>query len=175
VLRRLERAYGRDGIPALIVENAAIPAIETEANTILGELGTPYTVQLRTQRATAKGDLREALDIVVADGTGEAAYEDFSGGERTRINLALRLALSRLLAHRRGAEVGLLVLDEPDYLDDEGMERLIGVLRRLEHDFGRVYLISHVPVLREAFDQVLQVEKVDGRSRLAGVREAVAA
>jgi DNA repair exonuclease SbcCD ATPase subunit len=43
-------------------------------------------------------------------------------------------------------------------------------------DFDRVMLISHVPALREAFDQVIHVERADGGwSRLAEDREPVAA
>jgi hypothetical protein len=52
-LKLAEKAYGRDGIPALIVENAAIPQLELEANRILGELGGATAgcrVELRTQR-----------------------------------------------------------------------------------------------------------------------------
>jgi DNA repair exonuclease SbcCD ATPase subunit len=46
--------------------------------------------------------------VVVIDPDGnEADYADgCSGGEQTRIGLALRIALARLLAHRRGADSG---------------------------------------------------------------------
>jgi exonuclease SbcC len=168
-----ERAYGRDGIPTMIVENAAIPQIELEANRILNELGTSFTVELRTQRELKTGGVAESLDIVVLGPAGGArAYETFSGGERTRLNLALRIALARLLAHRRGAEVRVLVVDEPEFLDEPGVARLAEVLRGLSADFERVILISHQPALREAFDEVLVVEKHDGISTIAGVPEA---
>jgi exonuclease SbcC len=167
-----ERAYGRDGIPTMIVENAAIPQIELEANRILAELGTSFTVELRTQRELKTGGVAESLDIVVVGPGGVArAYETFSGGERTRLNLALRIALARLLAHRRGAEVRVLVVDEPEFLDEPGVARLAEVLRGLSSDFERVFLISHQPALREAFDEVLTVEKHDGVSTLAGMAE----
>jgi DNA repair exonuclease SbcCD ATPase subunit len=124
--------------PALIVENAAIPQIETEANRILDELGTSYRVELRTQRALKTSEtLRETLDILIHADAGERPYETFSGGERTRLNLALRIALARLLAHRRGAESRLLVIDEPEYLDEAGVARLAEVLRGLAGDFDR--------------------------------------
>ncbi|MGH2798335.1 MAG: AAA family ATPase, partial [Thermoleophilaceae bacterium] len=55
VLEKLERAYSRDGIPALIVENAAIPQIENEASRILTEFGLPWRVELRTQKALKSG------------------------------------------------------------------------------------------------------------------------
>jgi exonuclease SbcC len=169
LLANLERAYGRDGIPALIVENSAIPQIEVEASRILGELGTSYRVELRTERALKSGEgTRDTLDVIVIGDAGERPYETFSGGERTRINLALRIALARLLAHRRGAESRLLAIDEPEYLDEPGTAKLADVLRGLAQsgDFERVYLVSHVPGLRDAFDQTITVVKDGNRSRI---------
>jgi DNA repair protein SbcC/Rad50 len=170
-----ERAYGRDGIPALILENAAIPQIELEASRILSELGTSFTVELRTQRELKGGGLAEALDIVVCSEGAERPLETFSGGERSRIVVALRIALARLLAHRRGAEVRMLVLDEVEYLDEPGMAALVSVLQGLVADFERVIVVSHVPALRDAFDNVIEVVKgEDGRSRIEGAVEAEA-
>lgn len=168
-LATLARAYGRDGIPSLIIANAAIPAIETEAARILAELGTAYRIELRTERALASGGTADALDVIVQTDAGERPYETFSGGERTRLNLALRIALARLLAHRRGAESRLLAIDEPEYLDGPGTAALAGVLKGLAGDFERVYLISHVPDLRDAFDATVEVVKGDdGLSRIGG-------
>lgn len=165
----LEKAYGRDGVPALVIENSAIPYIETEAARILAALGgstAACTIELRTQAALKTGDgLRDTLDVIIVGDQGARAYETFSGGERTRINLALRIALARLLAHRRGAESRLLAIDEPEFLDEAGTAALVDVLRGLQSDFDRVYLISHVPALRDSFDEVISVVKDDsGRS-----------
>lgn len=157
LLKLAERAYGRDGVPALILEAAALPQLEAEANRIIGELGRGYRFELRSQRATQAGTVQEALDIIVQTEQGEAAYEDFSGGERTRLDLALRIALARLLAARRGADIRLLAIDEPAYLDAEGFERLASVLRGLSQEFESVLVVSHVSELRDAFDQALVV------------------
>ena len=151
-----ERAYGRDGVPALIIENA-VPHLEAEANRIVRDLGRDYRFELRTQRETQTGSTKEVLDIIVATPTGEAAYEDFSGGERTRLDLALRIALARLLAARRAADVKVLAIDEPAFLDDEGLDQLAGVLRGLVSEFETILVVSHVDALRGAFDRTLTV------------------
>lgn len=156
-LRLAERAFGRDGIPALILETSAIPHLEAEANRIVAELGREYRFELRTQRETGAGTTKEVLDIVVHTGTGEALYEDFSGGERARLDLALRIALARLLAARRGSDVRLLAIDEPAFLDDEGFAALAGVLRDLEGEFETILVVSHVEALRDAFDSAIVV------------------
>lgn len=162
----LERAYGRDGIPAMIVENAAVPSIETTADRILTELGVPYRVELRTERALAGGRTTDALDVIVKTDAGERPYETFSGGERTRINLALRIGLARLLAHRRGAESRLLAIDEPEYLDEAGTAALARVLDTLTGDFAKVYLISHVPELRDVVPTSLEIVRPADRSEV---------
>jgi DNA repair protein SbcC/Rad50 len=177
LLTALERAYGPNGIPAFIVENTAIPSIETEACRILLDLGTEYQVELHTQRETKSGSVADALDIVVYDGTRARPYEGFSGGEKTRIELALRIALAHLLANRRGAESRVLVIDEPDGLDSAGMAALAEVLRRLHADglFEKILLVSHVAELRDAFEASIHVVCENGVSRVYGAREMVTA
>lgn len=180
LLRLAARAYHRDGVPALIVENAAIPQIEREANRILGELADGVRVELRTLREKRDGGLADTLDVVIVTGDGARPYETFSGGERTRLNLALRIGLARLLAHRRGAESRILCVDEPEFLDEQGAARLADVLRGLTADFDRVILVSHLPALASSFDRALVVSKDGDRSRVeptaaAAASEAVAA
>jgi exonuclease SbcC len=166
-LALLEAAFGRDGIPAMITETVAIPQIEADANRILAELGTSFTVEVRTQRDLKGGGQADALDIVVDTPTGPSAYEDFSGGERTRVNLALRIALARLLARRGGASVSILAVDEPDGLDESGMQRLADVLKAAAEDFEHVLLVSHVPTLADAFDRVIEVQRDGDTSVIA--------
>lgn len=180
LLKLAERAYGRDGIPVLLVESV-IPQIEAEANRILEQMptsdGVVFTVELRTQRAlkTDADKVRETLDILVSDPDGERAYETFSGGERARLNIALRIALARLLAHRRGAESRLLAIDELEYLDLQGQEHLVDVVKGVAADFDKVIIVSHSPNVRDSFDHTIEIEKRDGVSRVVGDREQVAA
>lgn len=166
----VERACGRDGIPALLIENRAIPYIESVATEILHDLGTSFRVELRTQAALKSGEgLRDTLEVVVIDPDGNEAdfAEGTSGGEQTRIGLALRIALARLLANRRGAESRLLALDEPSYLDAAGMTALLRVLRGLQDEFSQILLVSHVPELRDSLDEAIVVVKDGGRSRIS--------
>lgn len=167
-LATLEEACGRDGVPAWLVEQKAIPQIEAGATRLLEQLGGPVTrVELRTERMLAAGGTAEALDIICITDGGERDYATFSGGEKTRVNLALRISLARLLAHRRGAESRILAIDEPEFLDLAGTERLVQILRDdVGNDFDRVMLVSHVPALRDAFDTVIAVRNTDGLSEV---------
>lgn len=170
-LALLEQAYGPNGIPLLILENVAVPAIEQHANEILARLALDYRVEIRTQTEKADGGLRDALDVIVTTGHGEAAFEQLSGSEKTRVAVALRVGLARLLAARRGADCRMLALDEPEGLDATVRPMLVDVLRDLEaaRVFDQVLLVSHENDLRDAFDQTIQVERGEnGWSHIAG-------
>jgi len=69
-------------------------------------------VRIETQRESNKGEIIETLDISISDELGRRSYEMYSGGEAFRINLALRIALSKLLARRAGAPLATLIIDE---------------------------------------------------------------
>jgi exonuclease SbcC len=101
----------------------------------------------------------------VCDSTGERSDASFSGGERTRINLALRIGLARLIASRKGSDMRVLALDEPEFLDVEGLRRLPQVLRSLT-EFDTVLLISHDETLSDQFDQTVTVVRDGDRSEV---------
>ena len=159
VLARLEQAFGRDGIPAWIVESQALPQIETEANRILTRLGGAISrVELRTERETKTGKVNEALDIVCFTDDGERALETFSGGEQSRAEIALALGLVDVLQSRRDADLRYLALDEPSGLDGQGTAALAELLQ--ERAAGTVVMVaSHDPNLRDQFDQAIVVER----------------
>ena len=126
-LKTLERAFGKDGIPALLIEQA-LPDIQNHANEVLDRLTSGgMSISFETQREfkdRKREDRRETLDILIRDSAGERAYELFSGGEAFRVNFAIRLALSRVLAHRAGARLQTLVIDEGfGSQDAEGRQR----------------------------------------------------
>jgi exonuclease SbcC len=84
----------------------------------------------------------------------------FSGGEAFRINLALRVALSRMLAHRAGAPLQTLILDEGfGTQDPRGREAISDSLTAIADDFALVLVITHVEELKDAFPTRIEVTK----------------
>ncbi|HSJ59166.1 MAG TPA: SMC family ATPase, partial [Anaerolineae bacterium] len=125
----LRQAFGKKGIQAMIIETA-IPEIEYEANRLLARMtdGRMH-VRIETQRELVSGDTAETLDIKIADELGTRAYELFSGGEAFRVNFAIRIALSKLLARRAGAQLQMLVVDEGFGTQDaDGRARLVDAI-----------------------------------------------
>jgi exonuclease SbcC len=141
-----------------------------ELDRALGELRTELNQQLRPdlrERASlflqelTRGrydDLElneEYVATVVEDGEAKPVI---SGGEEDVVHLALRLAISQMIADRAGQPLSLLVLDEIfGSLDEERRQAVVDLLRAVADRFPQVIVISHIEALRDAFDRVVRV------------------
>ncbi len=157
----LRTAFGKHGIPSLIIEET-LPEIEERANRILDRLtdGRMH-VGLETLKEKKSGGTKETLEIIITDEQGmPRPYETFSGGESFRVNFALRVALAQLLAERSGVRVRTLVIDEGfGTQDEEGIERLVEAIQSIRQDFAKVLVITHLERLKQAFPVRIEVEK----------------
>ena len=164
----LAKAFGRNGIQALIIENA-LPEIEEEANALLSRMSEgELNVRLKTQRELRAGGQAETLEIEISDGVGARRYELYSGGEAFRVNFALRIALSKLLAKRAGARLETLFVDEGfGSQDQDGRQRLVEAIRAVQEDFGRILVITHIDELKDAFPTRIEVTKSPSGSQVA--------
>ena len=161
--KTLERAFGKDGVPALLIEQA-LPQIEEKANDLLDRLSDgQMSIRFVTQaeyKDKKRDDLKETLDIQISDGAGLRDYEMYSGGEAFRVNFAIRLALSEVLAQRKGARLQTLVIDEGfGSQDAQGRQRLIEAINLVKHDFAKILVITHLDELKDAFPTRIEVEK----------------
>lgn len=167
-LQLLEKACGRDGVQALLIERA-LPQIEDHANQLLEQLtGGTMHITFNTQRQLRTRDaVAETLDITISDAGGDRPYENYSGGEQFRINFAIRLALSRVLAQRSGARLQTLVIDEGfGSQDPMGRQRLIEAINTIQKDFERILVITHIDELRDAFPTRIEVYKGEDGSHV---------
>jgi len=151
----LVKAFSKNGIPALIIENS-VPELERISNDILSQMSNgSHSLRFETQRdLKSKDGVAETLDIIVNDWAGSRPYETYSGGEQTRISLAIRFALSELLANRAGSKVEFVIGDE--ILSDQSpefREMTIESIKNLEGRFKKILIISHIPEIQAAFDQ----------------------
>ena len=156
----LAQAFGKNGIQALLIEEA-IPEIEAEANALLAKL-TENQVQLfiESLRDLKKGGVRETLDIQISDAAGVRPYEMFSGGEAFRIDFALRIAISKLLARRSGTALQTLIIDEGfGSQDDEALSKIMDCLFAIQSDFSRIVIVSHLAEMKDSFPIHFVVEK----------------
>lgn len=130
----LKKAFSTTGIVAFKLENLT-KELETTINYYLSVLSDG---QFQIEFSLDK----EKLNINVIDNGISAPIETMSGGEFSRIQTSILLAIRHLLSKLGGSSINLLFLDEiTGVLDDEGKEKLIEVLQR-ESELN-VFLISH--------------------------------
>jgi DNA repair protein SbcC/Rad50 len=97
--------------------------------------------------------------------------EALSGGERTSLALAYRLALSHVVRSLGEVRLATILLDEPtDGFSPEQVQSMGELLERVA--LPQVVIVSHERELEGIADHVVEVVKLDGRSELRSVEAA---
>ena len=161
IYEKLIVAFGKNGIQALIIENA-LPEIEEEANNLLAKLTNNSTqISIESLRDLKSGGIKETLDIKISDELGIRDYELYSGGEAFRIDFSLRIALSKLLTRRAGTKLRTLVMDEGfGTQDEEGLDNLVQAIQSISDDFDKILVITHLESIKNAFPVRIEVTKL---------------
>jgi exonuclease SbcC len=196
VRARAERAAAAEGVQAVAKRRAERTEREREAAATATDLALHQELDraltdLRTElNAALRPDLSELASAFLRDLTngrytdleldedyGTTLLDDgdpkavISGGEEDVANLALRLAISQMIAERAGQPLSLLILDEIfGSLDEDRRVAVVDLLRSLADRFPQVILITHVDSVREGFDRVVRVG-VDVARGVATVRD----
>jgi DNA repair exonuclease SbcCD ATPase subunit len=130
----LKKAFSTSGIVAFKLENLT-KELETTINYYLSLLSDgQFQVEFKLDK--------EKLNIDVINNGASTPIETVSGGEFSRIQTSILLAIRNLLSKLGGSSINLLFLDEiMAVLDEAGKESLIDVLQQ-ETNLN-VFLISH--------------------------------
>jgi len=160
-----KEVFHKDGIPtALLME--IVPEIEQEASKMLRDLSNGrMDISFKFGRKTKTGKMTEELIVEAADQGRSHPVSRYSGGERMRINLALRLGVSEVITKRSGykGRIETLVIDEGfGPLDEEGRRATVEILQALRQRFKKILVISHIDDVKEAFETRLTVNKPVG-------------
>lgn len=150
----------------------ALTDLRTELNATLrpdlSELASAFLRDLTNARYTDLELDEDYSATLLDDGDPKAVI---SGGEEDIANLALRLAISQMIAERAGQPLSLLILDEIfGSLDEDRRSAVVELLRSLADRFPQVILITHIDSVREGFDRVVRVG-YDLASGVATVRD----
>ena len=155
----LLRAASPQGVP-LLATMRAIDGFEHHANdavSTLCSMGLRFSIS----------DRRRAPEVLIEarDETGPwRAYRTFSGGERMRFDIAMRVGLCRVT----GVRADILIIDEGHgALDPESAGRLQMLMWQLVEsgEMAAVWTVTHVPAVLDAFDEFIMVERGRNSSR----------
>jgi exonuclease SbcC len=144
--------------------------LNSEVDRALGDLREELNNTLRPELSDiSSGYLRDMTDgrydeleldedyraIVVEEGEPKQVI---SGGEEDVVNLALRLAISQMIAETAGQPLSMLVLDEVfGSLDRSRQESVVDLLMTLKDRFPQIILISHVETVGPGLDRVIHL------------------
>jgi len=107
------------------------------------------------------------FSVVIEQNGYETEYSFMSGGERTAIALAFRLALNRVINDliEKIRTKDLLILDEPtDGFSNDQMDSVRDVLRELDNK--QTIIVSHEPKIESFVDSTIRFVKEDNVSRI---------
>ena len=138
-----------DGIKAQIIKQY-VPIINHTANVYLQRMGLPIRFELD----------ESFKEIVRSRYQDEFKYENFSMGERQRIDLALLLTWRAIAKSRGSVSTNLLILDETfdSSLDASGTEELIKIIYDLTGT--NIFIISHKgEILADKFTRTINIKK----------------
>jgi exonuclease SbcC len=155
----IEAALSPKGIPLMIVDHY-LPMIEARAQDILSSMSDGL---LKIKVVISDAGNRKGIELLAGTDQMRPA-KSLSGGEQTRVSLAIRIAISQILAENSGCQFDCLIIDEPEYLDEKGIQQFVDAVISLQSRFPQIFVMSHVPQIRDVFPQSILVTKQDNIS-----------
>lgn len=172
IYETLRNAFSKEGIPHNIIRSI-IPHLTSAANNILGQMtGGKLGMDFVMDKTLKSGKDAVALDILIEEyGKGTLPYLSKSGGEKVKASLAAALALAEIKSTSLGIQSGMLFIDEPPFLDSEGIQAYVDSLEVLQERYAdvKIMAITHDPTMKARFPQSIDVIKSETGSRI--VRE----
>lgn len=160
----LTKAFSPAGIPAMIL-TGVVEEIAQEVNVALATLSNgQLSVDIRASKESKSGGIQQKIVIYVDAPDGTRAYETLSGGQRFRVDLAIRTGLNKVISRRTGTPIQTFVIDEGwGTLDEAGVLSAVDTMERLSKELT-VLTVSHIDEVKNAFPTVFEVTMDAGTS-----------
>ncbi len=154
------------------LEDYFAPTVGAIERQVMTSLNQEFDADFKKWFSILIGDPQKEVRIdenftpIVAQDGYEQESEYLSGGERTSVALAYRLALNTLVQRvSTGMKSNILILDEPT---DGFSKEQLGSVREIldEVDCPQIVIVSHEKELESFADQIFRVTKSHGESRV---------
>lgn len=167
----LKSAFSQDGIPHQIIRSL-VPKLTEVSSSILGQMtGGKMGIEFQTEKTIKSNTNKEVvtLDILIEEyGKSTLPYLSKSGGEKVKASLSVILALAEIKASSAGIQMGMLFIDEPPFLDADGIQAYCDALETIQHRYPnlKIMAITHDPTMKARFPQSLDVIKTEDGSKV---------
>ena len=157
LMEALSIVVGDDGVKKCIISDI-IEILNNRVSFYLKRLNAPYSCVFTSD-----------FNCTFITETGECSYENFSTGEKARINISILFAFREMLFNQGNLISSLLVLDEflDSGLDTEAIDELMVILKELVEtkQVEGIIMVSHRDCIDNSdFDRVFTVVKEGGFS-----------
>ena len=150
----LIKAMSYRGVPTYIMSRQ-LPAINAELNSILQDI-SGFTVEVEVDERNT--------DVYINYGDSRRPIECASGMEKMVSSMALRVALSNVSSLNRS---DMFIVDEGfGALDPQNIEAVTTLLHSLKKFYRLIMIISHVDVVKDAVDNVVEITKTGKNSKV---------
>lgn len=165
----LKAAFSKAGIPHQIIRTL-VPKLTEISSSILGQMtGGKAGIEFQLERMQKNQKEVTALDIYIDEyGKSVLPYLSKSGGEKVRASLSVILALAEIKSSSAGIQLGMLFIDEPPFLDGEGIQAYCDALETIQHRYPnlKIMAITHDPTMKARFPQSVDVIKTENGSKV---------
>lgn len=163
-----KKAFSNTGLKAMIIDSV-IPKLNESAQLYSGILTDgSINIEFINEKKLKGGGTRDKLEVRCSKVGGGLSYKGISGGEKKRTDICQALALRDLVSSRGAASIQFLFLDEIfESLDATGIERAVSLLKEMSKESDTIYVSTHIPGLRDQFDNRIVVVNEGGESKIA--------
>lgn len=140
-----------DGVKAKIIKQY-LPLINKHTNLYLNSMN--FFVSFNIDE--------EFNECIKSRGRDVFSYENFSEGEKQRIDLALLLTWRTIAKLKNSINTNLLIMDEvlDSYLDNSATENVLQLLNSDAFSSTNIFVISHKETISDKFNKVINFTKV---------------
>lgn len=192
ILQSVQLMFSKNGIPADEIENA-FKEVEDDINFILKHLQTGLTVSFSPDKELSKWEpvchcgfsypkgfkkaacpdcgtprykqRKEEISLKIMENGVESDFEGDSGGGKSIISYAVRIALTMLKRRQNKCRLNMLFLDEVDSALDSHLAASItdSITKLLTKRLGyeQILMISHKEEIKNAIPYIIRVTKQD--------------
>lgn len=166
-------AKGFKRIRLFIIERA-FETLELEVNNCLAQLGmTDWQVSFDVERENKSGGITKGFVVLIKGPSNKTPvkWENWSGGETQRLQLAGDLGLANLIMQQAELRNEFEVFDEPStHLSPEGMMDLADTLHERAISEGkRIWIVDHAAITNFGdFQGIITARKDENGSNISG-------
>ena len=173
-LTELDQEYNKNNDYVSVIKNS-IQMVTKEFRTYLLQNSLQYLNKLLKDYSSNLFSNNQDIIKIEEDDTklniklGNATYESLSGGEKTRVNIALLLAQKSLASIIGNISCNIIILDEIlGYCDSQAEENVINLLTQELETLESIYMVSHKEIPIGYDTQLVIIKDKSGLSRVMG-------